>query len=307
MTVRKYVLRRGALAAAALALVACRDLPADAPADGGSVVADAAPPDATPGPHPGELWVMAWNIQTFPKAVATVARVAQVMEGLPVDVVGVEEIDDLDAFAALDDMLPDYTGLTASNGDGYSRVGLFYRGATVHVDGVETLFLGDGNAFPRPPLAVHVVGQGVDVTVVVVHLKALGDVTSEARRKDAVMKLDAWMQAQLAASPGKRYLVMGDWNDEVTDAPPDNVFQPLLDRPDLYDVLTLPLAEMPAESTYIPIPSFIDHMVLTKNALPEWGAGETEVMHLDAADSQYQMIISDHRPVMTKFRPAAAP
>jgi endonuclease/exonuclease/phosphatase family metal-dependent hydrolase len=246
---------------------------------------------------------MAWNIETIPKAVSTVARVAQVVDRLDADVIGVEEIDDLDAFASLDTLLPDYQGLTASNGDGYSRVGLLYRGDTVRVDGVQTLFLGDGQAFPRPPLAAHVVGQGVDVTVIVVHLKALGDDASEARRKDAVIKLDAWVQAQQAASPARRYLIMGDWNDQVTDAAPDNVFQPMLDQPERYDVLTLALAQA-GDSSYIPVPGVIDHMVLTDNARGVWGAGETEVLHLDATDTQYETIISDHRPVLTKFRPA---
>jgi endonuclease/exonuclease/phosphatase family metal-dependent hydrolase len=308
MTAMKHLLGRAG-AALVIALVAaplagCRDLPAEVDADAGAPgVADAAPPDANSGPHPGELWVMAWNLQTFPKAVATVARVAQVVDGLGADVIGVEEIDDLAAFASLDTLLPDYLGLTATNGDGYSRVGLLYRGDTVSIDGVETLFLGDGEAFPRPPLAAHVVGQGVDVTVIVVHLKALGDATSEARRKDAVIKLDAWIQAQQAAAPERRYLIMGDWNDQVTDVAPDNVFQPMLDHPERYDVLTLPLAQA-GDSSYIPIPGVIDHMVLTENALGEWGAGDTQVLHLDATDAQYESIISDHRPVLTRFRPA---
>jgi len=296
MLARKYLLTL------VVALAACRDVSAGDALDAGSG-ADGASADATPAAHPGEVWVMAWNLQTFPKAVSTVARVGQVLASMPVDVVGVEEIQDLDAFAQLDTRLADFQGVLASNGDGYSRVGLLYRSSTVSVDGVETLFLGDGQAFPRPPLAAHVHGQGVDLTLVVVHLKAQSDAASQARRKAAVGKLDTWMKARA----GERILVVGDWNDEVTDPAADNVFQALLDQPDTYTVLTLPLAQMPGESTYIPIPGFIDHMVLTHNALGEWGAGSTEVLHLDASDPQYESILSDHRPVLTRFHPPPAP
>jgi endonuclease/exonuclease/phosphatase family metal-dependent hydrolase len=286
MSARKYLLMLAALAA-------CRE-PAELPADA-SVGVDASPVS----PHPGELWVMCWNLQTFPKAVSTPAHVAQLLGGTAADVVGVEEIQEQDAFADLDARLPDYEGVLASNGDGYSRVGLLYRPGSVQVDQVQTLFLGDADAFPRPPLAAHVVGQGVELTVVVVHLKAQGDATSEARRRDAVRKLETWMSAR----PDQRVIVIGDWNDEVTDVGAENVFAPLLDKADAYTVLTLPLAQA-GESTYIPFPSFIDHMVMTDNALPEWGGGATFVLHLDETDSVYRQIVSDHRPVLTKFHPA---
>jgi len=181
-----------------------------------------------------------------------------------------------------------------------------YRQSTVQLDSVETLFSNDSYAFPRPPLKVHVTCQGVDFTVVVVHLKALGDADSQARRADAVVKLRAWLDAE-RARPGadQDIVVMGDWNDELTDVPPDNIFQPLLDDPTDYRFLTLPLAEMASSSggTYIPFNSFIDQVMMTSDAESEYGAGETLVLKLDQGDSSYESMVSDHRPVLVKFKP----
>ena len=306
MSSRKYPLA-GALALLLVLAAGCRGNDADDDgwvADAGAP-ADGAGADAEPGPHPGEVWVMTWNLQTFPKAVSTVGRVSQILPGLAPDIVGVEEIGDLAAFNALDEQLPDYEGVVATNGDGFSRVGLMYRPATVTIGDVRTLCLGDGSAFPRPPLAVHVSAQGIDFQVVVLHLKAQGDAASQARRKDAIDKLDAWLTGELAAAPDATFLLVGDWNDELTDPEGENVFASMLGQPERYTFLTLPLAEMPAESTFIPIAgSFIDHMMLTSNGLDEWGAGTTSVLHLDDSVNQYQASISDHRPVLTKFRPS---
>jgi endonuclease/exonuclease/phosphatase family metal-dependent hydrolase len=294
MSGRKYVLWL------ALALAACAGQ-----GDDDAVAADAGTADADPGPHPGEVWVAAWNLQQFPKAAGTIARVAEVLPSLEADLVGVEEVGDLAAFAQLDDALADYDGLLAADGDGYTRVGLFYRHGTVEILAQETLFPDDPSAFPRPPLHVTVRTQGIALDVVVLHLKALSDADSQARRAAAIVDLDTWLRGQLAAAPERQFLLVGDWNDELTDAGADNVFAPMLAQPETYDFLTLPLAQDPDATTYIPIDgSFIDHMLLTDNALDDWGAGVTTVVHLDESIPDYRSVISDHRPVLTKFRPS---
>ena len=50
---------------------------------------------------------------------------------------------------------------------------------------------------------------------------------------------------------------------------------------------------------------FIDHLMITTDALPDYGTGETVLLSLDLADPTYVGEMSDHRPVMAKFRPAA--
>ena len=47
--------------------------------------------------------------------------------------------------------------------------------------------------------------------------------------------------------------------------------------------------------------AFLDHILVTSDALAEHGGGETEVLHLDEALLGYTLRVSDHRPVVTTF------
>jgi len=49
-------------------------------------------------------------------------------------------------------------------------------------------------------------------------------------------------------------MLLGDLNDQLTDAPDANVFEPLLAQPDQYRFLTMPLAQA-GQQSYIPFPS----------------------------------------------------
>jgi endonuclease/exonuclease/phosphatase family metal-dependent hydrolase len=285
--------------------VACGGGTADDEADAAPGGPDGPPADADPGPHPGEVWVMTWNIQLFPKSDLAAAKVQNILVASPYDLVAVQEIDDMTAFGQLDGALGAYTAVMANDPFGDTRVGLLYRHSTVMVSEVETLFPDDTYAFPRRPLKARVSAQGVDFTVVVVHLKATNDGDSELRRRDAVTKLDAWMQAQLAAGADEDIMVLGDWNDRLIDPPAENVFGPILDHPERYRFVNLPLAQMEAQGggSYIPFDSFIDHILVTRDMDAEVGAAEVRLLKLDQADDAYQSSVSDHRPVLVKMRP----
>jgi endonuclease/exonuclease/phosphatase family metal-dependent hydrolase len=269
--------------------------------------ADAAPPaDAPPDPHPGEIVLMTWNLQTFPKAPSTAARVQQLLRQYGPDLVAVQEIDDVPAFEALDAAMPEYRGLLANDAFGDIRVGFLVREGAVEIDRTETLFASDDYAFPRPPLLVHAKVEGIDFTAVALHLKATGTDDSQARRAEAIGKLDAWAQGELALAGAERELVLlGDWNDKLTDPPADNVFAAMLARPESYTFLTLPLAEQEDQQggTYIPSESFIDHVMITNDLLADYHDATVQVLRLDDADAQYHPSISDHRPVLVRFRP----
>ena len=45
----------------------------------------------------------------------------------------------------------------------------------------------------------------------------------------------------------------------------------------------------------------IDHLLITTDALHEYGDGTTEVLYLEDTVAGYQALISDHRPVLTTF------
>jgi endonuclease/exonuclease/phosphatase family metal-dependent hydrolase len=318
------VSRRGVALVASLALlVACNgsaDLTVDGPSAGGAGGDDpgaggeapggagagggAAGAGAVGGATPvDEATVLTWNVESFPLTAGAIDGAAEVLTDLAPDVVALQEIGDEGAFAELLERLPDYEGILNDDPGAYIRVGLLYRRERVEIEAVETLFPSDWYAFPRPPLKAHVTIAGsepIDFNVVVLHLKAMLDDESQARRRDACEKLAAWVEDELTANDDEQdFMLLGDLNDKLTDPPEWNVFLPFLDHPDQYAFLTLPLAEA-GEHSYIPFESLIDHVLVTADMLDEVGAGGAEVLPLEETVANYDGI-TDHRPVSTRL------
>jgi len=300
-------------AASLCAFMSAGCLQDDAPVD--SSTPDAAPvgdPRELPAARPGGLHVMSWNIENFPRSEDSVEAVAHLLNEYRPDLVAVQEIADQDAFEALDEALPDYEGILNDDEGAEQRVGVLIRSERVTVRAEETLFLGDWYAFPRPPLRVEVTfrsdeGEEFDFSLVSVHLKAMGDEDSQYRRRLACEKLELWIQEELQRSGADHDIVIaGDWNDQITDAAEANVFAPLLGKPAQYRFLTAELEGTGAFS-YIPYRSLIDHVMVTSDALAEYGDGVTNVLPLDEVDPYYRHKVSDHRPVMSRFQVPAGP
>jgi endonuclease/exonuclease/phosphatase family metal-dependent hydrolase len=288
---------RAVLALSFLVLVACREgVRPEEDVDGGLVE----PADAgLPSSHPGQVWVMTWNVKQFPLSDSAIAKVRSTIEARQPDVLVLQEIDDVAAFATLDDMLDDYTGTLADDSFNSIRVAMLVRHNVV-VDHTETLFKNDGASFPRPPLLMHVSAEGFDFTVVALHLKAGFTSADRASRRAAVMALETWVRGQLSLGEDADIVLAGDWNDELTVDGTGNIFGPFLDAPEAYRFLDLPLGQG-GQGTFIPGNAQLDHVLVTADALDEYGAGTTEILRLDDADSSYEDTVSDHRPIMVKF------
>lgn len=252
------------------------------------------------GSDDAAIKLLAWNLEDFPKSNETISIVTSVLGEHQPDVVTLEEIKDLSAWQALDDALLDYTGVIATSGDGFVRVALLYRDSRVTVTNAATVFQNDDYAFPRPMLTARVASASDpsnDFVLGVVHLKAQLDQASADRRRDACVKLDAWVKDQQAAIDDD-VVIAGDFNDELTDPPEWNVFGPLLRSAD-GGFLTLE-PEQAGGYTYIPFTSFLDHVLVRGQAL---GAqSSAEVLLLDETVPGYVDAVSDHRPVLARLR-----
>lgn len=263
--------------------------------DGGTATGGVGTGGAVPNE---EVRLMAWNIENLPKSADTLAKVEAIIAASSPDIVGVEEIKDLAAWDALDASLDDYESRLASDGDGYVRVGMLYRTSRVTVEDVRTELLDDSYAFPRPMLVAHVALKSNpenDFTFGVVHLKAQLDPESQARRRDACIKLDEWIILEQESET--EVVIAGDFNDNLTDAEPYNVFGPLL-APSDGGFLTLPL-EQANQYTYIPFTSFIDHVHVRGSIFAESTAS---VLTPDESDPDYVDGVSDHRPILATLR-----
>ncbi len=249
----------------------------------------------------GALTIGTWNIEHLPKTSETIALAAEVIRAEQIDLLGVQEIVERADFDNLAGQLPNYQPIIAFDSRAPIRIGFMYRYDRFEVTEIERLFDDDFWAFPRPVLKARVLDleSGFDFIFMVVHLKAQIDEDSRMRRALAIERMEAWMAAEIATGDETDFVVVGDYNDELTDGD-DNVFRPFLDAPESYRFLTLAPEEAGAH-TFLPFRVMIDHILVSNSALDEYGAGTTEVLELDQTIMDYEARVSDHRPVITRF------
>ncbi len=254
--------------------------------------------------------IATWNIENFPKAdTQTITDVAQIIKDLDLDLYGVEEIASVRSFDDMLKKLPGWQGVLSSDtyGNGsYQKTGILYKSNFISVSHVQNIFQDDGYAFPRPPLEAYVTvkdleGIKFDFNLIVLHLKAKGGSSNEARRKSACQKLYQFISDEIAAGADSDFVVVGDWNDQLNDSPENNVFEPFLNAPDQFTFLTLGLTNQYSyiSTTY---KSLIDQILITKNVHQEYGNGTCKVLYLDQEYKSYVSYVSDHRPVMARFK-----
>jgi len=255
------------------------------------------------GAEANAVTVMTWNLENFPKTSAAVSAAQTIIGNEKPDIVGLQELDaDNEAgWLQLLAALPGYDGYQAFYGDGFVRVGVLFRTDRVILQDVRMQFTGDDYAFPRPMLAARVTSlesSSYDFELGIVHLKAQLDDESTARRRAACVKLDTWIKDQQTAKADEDVVIVGDFNDKLTDPQQWNVFGPLLAPAD-GGFVTLPL-EQAGGFTYIPFDSFIDHVHVRGVALH--AASSAEVLAVDQTMPGYEASVSDHRPVLATLR-----
>ncbi len=254
--------------------------------------------------------IATWNIRNFPTDSMTAGRVADLVSRMDIDMLAVEEIADVDSFNLLLDELDGYSGVLSpdvySSGE-YQKTGFIFRTEMVHIGTQESIFDGDSNAFPRPPLQAQFEidgpqGEKLSFIAIVLHLKADSGLENETRRRLACEELKTHIDDMVAGGENTRVIVLGDFNDLLTDPVADNVFEVFLDDEQHYRFLTRQLADQ-GEYSYIPWRSFLDHILVSTDMLSDYSNGVTEVVHLDQEIGNYNYVdkVSDHRPVAAIF------
>ncbi len=274
--------------------------------DSGAPARDVGPPDAPMDASTlgdGAFRLATWNLEQFPLTSSTVPSVARLVRELDLDVVGVQEIRDRETFETLASAL-DFEQIVSFGSDGFTRVGFLYDPERIRVSEIDRLFRDDDYAYPRDPIKAQLEVLRADGTVafdflfVVVHLKARTDLESQQRRVAAIERLEAWMTEQLEG-PEQDIVVVGDFNDLLDDPPDSNVYGPLLED-DRFRFLTA-AAVAEGDYTFPRFESFIDHILVTRDALDEYGEGVTAVSHLERTVPRYLVEVSDHLPVVATF------
>jgi endonuclease/exonuclease/phosphatase family metal-dependent hydrolase len=256
------------------------------------------------------LEVLTWNLENFAKkGDTTVDLLIQAIDALDVDLIALQEIEDGGAFRDLHTGLDGWTGIKASSAYADLDLAFMYRtdGPIEAIPPYEILTRED--ALPRSPFVLEFTFNGVPMVLINNHFKAMADEQSESRRRAGCLLLEEYVEDHFA---GRKVIIVGDMNDELTDPPADNVFANFLDDADHWKFVDLPIAEdSAAQWSYPGWPSHIDHILINEHLFAESvGAGsEVRVLPIHSYMSNfsaYDLNISDHLPVMFQFEPIPA-
>ena len=259
------------------------------------------------------LEIMTWNIQNFPKSEFTIDYAANVINAIDADIIGLQEMESDSAFFCLIKQLNDldkhnWSGYRANRNKWKQELAFIYKTNLIGVDKVYEVFYGDFKPFPRSPLVMEFTFNEQEIVIINNHFKAMPGTKNEVRRRNAAIKLDEYI---INEHSEKNVILLGDLNDKLTDAAPENVFTTFLDKPDEYKFVDLEIAKNDSADWSYPYWKYrghIDHILISNELYDEYENADSivKVITIDkfmegGGDTRYKYI-TDHRPVVMKLQ-----
>ena len=259
--------------------------------------------------------VVTWNIEWFPKnGSTTVDSVGKIIEFLDADLIGLQEIDDTTLCREMVNEIDDYD--LFMDYVWFGGLAYIYKTSSIQIQSIYKIYdtAPYWNIFPRSPLVMELTYLGEKIIAINNHFKCCGDglidmgntSDEEFRRYEANVLLKQYIDANF---PTDRVILMGDLNDEITDAIPNNVFQMLLNDSTNYLFADYTIANGSSTDWSFPSwPSHLDHILITNELFTEFsnsGSGIQTIMvdnFMSGGFSNYDFYISDHRPVGMKVK-----
>lgn len=259
------------------------------------------------------LEVMTWNIQNFPKTEFTIDYAARVINAIDPDIIGFQEIESDSAFFGLIAQLNDldkhnWSGYRANRNYWKQELAFIYKTDLVGVHGINEIYFGDWQPFPRSPLVLECSFADQEIIIINNHFKAKTGAENEARRRDAVRKLDAWI---LVNHPDANVIVLGDLNDQLIDKGAANVFTEFLQETAEYKFVDYEIAVNDSADWSYPYWKYrghLDHILISNELFDEFAAANQFVKvitidkFMEGGDDARYKYITDHRPVVVKLK-----
>lgn len=264
------------------------------------------------------LDVATWNIEHFgndgadPADARQFQNVKQVILESEIDLWAVQEIEDPDDFRRLlAELGPEYGGELDRSRNSL-RTGFIFRTDAVRVRSIANMTMSEDQAdyfAGRPPLQmqadVTVGGVTQVVTFIVLHMKAFDDTQSYERRKSAAVFLKNRIDFTMLNTAN--VVVLGDWNDELTNSITNNRPSPyanFIDDPEDYSFVTYSF-ESAGKNTFCfssncTSGSTIDHILITNELFEEFVDSDV-YDELLASLGSYVSTTSDHLPAFARF------
>lgn len=300
--------------ALASALVTCHSpsesvLASAAPASAPGAEARAAQPD----PPGRSLQIASWNLDWLNRrnqhgpvrrSDEDYARLRHTAQRLAADVVAVQEVDGEEALRRVFDEAEYDYHLTSQRE--LQRAGFAYRKGLAVERHPDLDALNVGGVRSGADLTVRV--NGTPLRLLSVHLKSDCFSASLRSPKAACVKLalqlpvlEHWIDARAAA--GEAFLVLGDFNRRLNAS--EEFYAELDDGSPPNADLTLLSDGYPSKCWGGKYPELIDHMLLSRDALPWLEPGSFSQLEYEPADARFKQKLSDHCPISVALVPGA--
>ena len=250
--------------------------------------------------------IVTWNIEFFPKlGQRTMDSVQKIIKSLNADIYCLQEISSRNSFEELAESLTEYDFVISEDTD-YLNLVVLYKKNDFLVRSQSSLFTDSVYEFAyRPPLRLEMtyLGQNAfDFTIINMHLKCCNN--GYDRRKASVDILHDYLNSSVQSGI-VNHIVVGDWNDDISDSYNQNSFNIFLEDNDNYRYVTYDNAHSNTNiyDSFPSYPSFIDHIMISADLFEKEGSGDVQTIRLGDYISGYDEIISDHRPVVWRFVP----
>lgn len=255
---------------------------------------------------PERLEIVTWNLEWFPTAGdSTLEAVAEVIQEWGVDIVALQEIKNIHEFGRLMEFLPDH-GYVLSEQSSFMDQAIIYRKDVITFLGQYESFSFDDYYFAgRPPLMADFVWSCGDIfrefSVINMHLKCCDD--GLFRRQKSMVQLHDLVR-QYIEGGNENIVVVGDWNDQLTDTGILQSFTAFLDDQANFQFATMEIAQDTSQASYPKwtVPSTLDHILFSKGFFDEHESGGiTQTLDMEQIIGDwdtYENILSDHLPVI---------
>lgn len=251
-------------------------------------------------PASEKMQVATMNVEFFPKdGKKTMRSLASLILKMDVDVIALQEVRNKSAIDELVKELPGWSGVFTTSPSQQQSLAYVYKKSEIDLISNKALFTTDSYAFPRPPFVVEVRHKPSKKKyhLINVHLKAMGDAESQARRKDAAQKLKTYVDTYLATVP---VMVLGDFNDQIKPTGAQT-FSVLINDKNNYRFADMSIATgSSAFFSYPSWPSHIDHILITNEL---FNLVDTVMVYRpEICVPSYRDVVTDHRPVVMFLR-----
>ena len=250
------------------------------------------------------LDIMTWNMERFPlKGSNTMKAVAEIIQDLDVDIIGVQEVIKIGDFAEMMSWIPEYD-FVLSRQSSFLEQAIIYKKNMFTVLGQDEPFAFDDYYFAgRPPLVVDFLYRcgetEMEITIVNFHLKCCGD--GLYRRQQSMKQLHTFLRDRIDLGL-TNIIVIGDWNDQIQDEGIYQSFRPFVNDKNHFRFVTDLIVDDPNQQSYPTWPSFLDHILIGESFFDSFKSnGVIRSVNIDewiGGWEVYESTISDHRPIL---------